>query len=57
VCSYSPEGEVGKRVVVKARAVIAVITVEPAVQFPFVLKGTQMRLVGQDHAIQGRMTH
>ena len=36
---------------------MAVITVEPAVNYPFVKKGTQTRLVAQYCAIQGKMTH
>jgi len=36
---------------------MAVITVEPAVNYPFVKKGTQTMLVGQYRAIQGMMTH
>ena len=36
---------------------MAVITVEPVVNYPFVKKGTQTRLVGQYCAIQGKMTH
>ena len=48
----------GETLVFKNVTKMAVITVEPAVNFILLLeKGTQTRLVGQYCAIQGRMTH